>query len=579
MRLAALACLCLLAACAGPGTVAYPQQGVRAAPPRDWRNAEDELSLRMRKLAAELEPRGLRPTPPELRDFVAPGDRRTRRLTVAPRACLTLVTIATRAVHDIDAALYTPEGDLLTADTQPDAHPTIQVCAGDVTRNLYYAVHVYEGAGSLLMVPFVSDRPSLERAASILASRPAVADLSGGATGGVQLIASFADGLRRRGFEASEAPVQLSLSAEQQVRVGFQVAAGYCYTAAGFVMSGETSLQLRVVDDEGQEVARDSGKAETAVAQFCARHPGQYAAELQGGEEGGTVVVAFYRASDAEVGGQSGLWLGDRPLAKPSTLPLSEALSRTEASARTDGYRLATPAREGRVERGEATSVPVELRGKTCTRIHAVGGRGVRELELRVADAEGATLAEARGDALGTYAHVCTEKPQHAVVEVHARAGYGRFAVQLFAANLSVFPKGASPAVSAEFRQAARQARAAGYRPHRSFTAGPLRLDTDLDAQRAALQWGLVPGLCLRAYLLSADLGLSGRLLGDGKTVDFTRPAAGPARVCRSPGSGVEHVRLELSRPPQRDAWLMLYERGEPSDAPGAKAAASTPPR
>ena len=109
-----------------------------------------------------------------------------------------MVAIASRGVHDMDAAVYSPEGELLAADSQPDAHPTIQVCSGEQEARLYYVVHIYEGAGAYLMVPFAGGSEQLEAGARVLGGRPATARLGERDEGDLDRVAAFRDGVMRR---------------------------------------------------------------------------------------------------------------------------------------------------------------------------------------------------------------------------------------------------------------------------------------------------------------------------------------------------------------------------------------------
>ena len=151
-----------------------------SAEPGGWRSSEDELAVQMRAIAQQLGAAGLEADRQEFRGFLTTGARTTHKFNLPARGCATLIAIASRGVHDMDAALYSPEGDVLAVDTQPDAHPTMQVCNGDEARTIYYALQVYEGAGSFVIGMFMGEQATLERAAKVLGARPTIARLGHG---------------------------------------------------------------------------------------------------------------------------------------------------------------------------------------------------------------------------------------------------------------------------------------------------------------------------------------------------------------------------------------------------------------
>jgi len=552
----------LLLACAAPAQPPPRTAGTSSPESRSWMDEHDELSALMQGIQKELEPVGLTAQREGFGGFLSNGARATHPVHVAEHECLTLIAIGSRAVHDMDSALYNPEGDVLAVDSQPDPHPTIQVCAGERPEDLYYALQVYEGAGSFLMVAFAGKPESLDAVSKKLGIRPALARLDEPSTDAPSRVAAFRDGLSRRGFEPLEAPVRVPLVQDQRMRVALPVEPGQCYTAAGFALAGVQNVDLRVLDDEGAEVARDESQEEDASAQFCATRKAEYAAELYGARAAGAALLLFFRGDAALLGGQSGLWLGERPLTPASTVPLSDALVEVTRRATQDGWKALGATLQGRLAPGQAISHIISLPPRRCARIQAVGGPGVRRLELMALNANGQTLAAAQGRADSTYVHVCANGAREVELQLRAAEGAGSFALALYQTPLSnVAPPGADERTSAALQQALRNAHDAGFEVHADFQKGP----HELSLRSAQPQSLPISGEahCVRAYVVSDDPSLHASLLVAGKRVeDAAVEHDVPVRFC-APGNAEEKdLELQVSTAAARaEAFVLVLVR------------------
>ena len=535
-----------------------------SAPRRGWREADDEPSRTMRTVARLLEPLGMSGSHEGFAGFLSTGARATHPLRVPEQTCATLVAIASRAVHDMDATLYSAEGEAIASDAQPDAHPALQICTGPKPITLYYALQVYDGAGTYLVVPFFGKPATLEAAATLLGAKPGVARLDSPTAGGPSRIASFREGLERRGFERVRDDVRFPLQRDQRLRVPMPVEPGQCYTAASFAFEGLDDVNLRVLDEEGAEVARDESGESDASAQFCTEHGGEYAAEVYGTNEPGTALFMLMHATAATLGGSSGLWLGERPLVAASKVPLDDALTEASRRAVRDGYQPATAFVRGRLAPGEAVSHAMPLRARRCARIQVVGGPGLRRLTLTARDAAGALLATSEGGVDSTYVHVCGAA-RELDVQLRAMAGAGPIALAIFdAPEVALTPVGADDRTSAALQQALRSARDAGFVPQADFRAGPKHIllahDTPIALPIA------FAGQCVRAYVVSPDASVRASLMAAGKQAGEPTAPGKPARFCipADDGSreGADDVSVRLSTgAPTADAWLLVVVR------------------
>jgi hypothetical protein len=513
----------------------------------------------MRSVARRLASAALTPSRDAVRGFLTTGGRMTHPIELPRRSCATLVSIASPGVRDMDAAIYSPEGELLAADSQPDARPTIQLCTGNEQRMLYYAVHVYEGAGSFLMVPFVGPQEMLEQAADVLGVKPVVARLDGADFETKTRVSAFRDGLRRRGFDHVQAPLPVALLEDQRLRVPLGVEPGRCYTAAGFALEGLHDVNLRVLDEEGFEISRDQSPEMDASAQFCADRNAQFAVELHGKKGAGESLFLLLGGDASGIGGISALWLGERPLARASTVPLEQVVADLGARAARAGFRGGKTLRQGRLMPGEAVAEPAVIPAGRCVRVHAAGGEGVRMLALRALDAQGATLQAIEGEATTTYVHLCSTETMPVRLQVHALAGSGRYALTWYEAPLArIEPKGADDPLRAQLQQVEKSAQDAGYRPHTRFETGPLPVSLHR-AEPVTIKLEPIAGQCLRAYVVSAERGAFAEFVTGSKRVGQPTQAGEPALFCAGEGSVKLPVELRIaSEEADARAWLWV---------------------
>ncbi|MGD8860569.1 MAG: hypothetical protein PVI30_11205 [Myxococcales bacterium] len=553
-RLVALLLLLVMGCASSPAP--KPRHELQPPQRHGWRQGRDGLSASMRRISERVERGGLSAGRLTFRGFLSAGARSTRAVELPAHTCATLIAIASPGVHDMDAAIYSPEGELLAADSQPDAHPTIQLCTGPRARRLYYVLHVYEGAGAFLMVPFVGDHDALEETTRMLGTRPAIARLGPEETGAVDRVEALRDGLRRRGFEPHEAPLRIAMAHDQHVRSTLRVEPGACYTVAGFALGALGDVALRVLDDEGVVVSRDTLTRGDAAAQFCADRRGLFATELHATRGEGQALLSVFRADTATIGGEHGLWLGERPLRAASPISLAEARAAVTTRADEDGFRNPRSLFEGHLASGEVVRTTVQVPAHRCARIHAVGGKGIRVLRLAVYDEQGDELMRGEGDAQTSYVHVCATRARELSLSVHARGGGGKVALVSHVRRIgSVRPEAGDDRVKAHFLQALRRARDAGYHVHGAFEDGPQLLVLDQGQPRDVI-FGAEAARCVRAYALSEQGRLETILRVDDELV-ASEVAPEHVRYCATTEEPLDVVTVALDTKAAR-AWLMV---------------------
>lgn len=295
----------VLAACQ-PGTGAKPETARGQAS-----SVPSELTGTMDATARALREHGFLAGKSSYAGFLLGGEHVTLAVPIPEGECLTLVAVATEHVRDLDAALYSADGELLAADTESNARPAIQACATGEAR-VYYVMQLYEGSGSFLVVPFYGPRAALAAAAAAIGGRVAFADLVPHRELTEDPLRQLTEGLRKRGYAQVGVDRSFPIVEGERVRLTLPVEAGNCYTLAAFASEGVRAIAVRALDEHGADLSVSDDGAPQAAAQLCAEHAAEYSIESLARVGQGRVTVLVYRTDVITAGGEAGLWLGER---------------------------------------------------------------------------------------------------------------------------------------------------------------------------------------------------------------------------------------------------------------------------
>ncbi|MBW2461519.1 MAG: hypothetical protein JRH11_07720 [Deltaproteobacteria bacterium] len=416
---------------------ASPERGVSSAAPAPesaaWQTGSDPVSLQMQDFGRRLAQAGWATGGPTGRGFLTARGQETTEITIPRGRCATVVAITSRGIRDLDATLFAPSGDVLAEDVEPDAHPTVQVCAApDADRRFYYSLTAYEGIGTYLYASFLGPRGGFGAAAAVVGGQPGVASAGAGEGGRDVRMHGWIEGVARRGFSPEGSPIPVILSNDQRVRVPLGVELGRCYTIIALSGPGLADVDLRILDDAGAEVVIDVSPSADASVQLCSARTASFAAEVHSAIGRGEAQVAIFSAAEARVGGSSGLWLGERQEGRRTGRDVEDVRRASAAVATAAGWRELTRV-AGDLRSGGASMNRLTLPAGRCSLIVADGGRGIGRLVLRVTDRAGHTLAERGGARSSARARLCPDAPTDVSVSLISRRGEGRFTLTHFA--------------------------------------------------------------------------------------------------------------------------------------------------
>lgn len=398
-----------------------------------------------RRLRAELEALGLVPHGDEPVGFLVEGRAEVHRVSAPPGRCLTLAARSATGLRDLDVTLYAPDGRPLAEDIEPDAHPTVQLCAGpDRPRVAHLLVAALAGHGDYRILAYQGDVETLPEVRRVVGGKPGVALSSSGTPADSEraleeAATRFAAGVERAGFLLRAEPLPLEapedgVSFEKPIRV----AEGHCYTVALFHPGPPGSVLVTALDGWGTPLARSDPGEGHAALQWCAGESGYHAVRIDGLDQGGRLAV--WEVEARRVGGGQDLWLG-RPIDPTSdggsTAAAPDPVARFRRALVARGYppprrlgggRLVTgqavegfPTARRRARRGSATG---------CTAYLAAPGDGLISVDLVSREPEGGVITQARAYGSAGAAKVlvrCGPERSASGLRVSADRGAGGF--------------------------------------------------------------------------------------------------------------------------------------------------------
>jgi len=486
--------------------------------------------------------------------FLTHREARSRPIRIGAGTCLTVVAITTRGIRDLDATLHTPAGEVLAEDAEPDPHPTVQVCGGNRGRRLYYTLQAYDGVGQYLYVSFAGPRDSFARAATVVGGRPGVAADEGADVADDLRLRELSAGVARRGFEPHGTPVPVALAEDQRVRLPLEVEHDHCYTVAAFPSDAIQDLDLRILDEVANEIARDASPVTEPAVQICADSDAQLAVEIHAVRGRGVARVAFFAAATASVGGPNGLWLGERASNRASEEPLDVLEGAELAVHRAAGWTSPRRVARGILVAGEAVEHGARLGGGRCWLVAALGGRGVGRLALRLVDAEGHVMTERSEEGPATAARLCLDGAVAPRIQVTMRRGSGDYAVHVLSRSLPTdLPSEIRRADMGAVLDALESAARGGFRAR----AEPIAVRSAGAEGTFRMPLVFASG-CLRVHVVAS--GADGRLRAQveraGRVESRAAGRTAELTTCRRAGDAV----LEVATRPGSQAYVTLAD-------------------
>lgn len=430
----------VLLVAAGCGTTAPPPvtaAGARGAPGRVVPAA---LAARLDAAVQALGPRGFTVLSRDGQGFLLEGDTATHALELPAGACVTVIAVASVAVRDLDARLYSAEGTLLDEDDEPDPHPIVQACVADAGR-AYWTPKMFAGAGAYLFVVLSSSRDVLPHALALVRGETRQ-EISRSRLD--QRLSERVEEIGGRGFAARGEPLALTLGRAETIRVALPVERGGCYTVIALGGDGITALDLEILDEDGVSVSSDAMSGADALTQVCTESEETLSAEVHASAGAGEVRFVVLGAPSETVGGPGRLWLGERR-DRPGVMPIGRVVALAEERLRKGGATLRPTAPPARIQQREIQSHSIQTRAGACTAVVAVGGRGIGRIRVSAFGPEGDPVADPVVGVAWAALQLCPGRTALARVDVEALRGWGEVALVVADGAPAAAARGARP--------------------------------------------------------------------------------------------------------------------------------------
>jgi hypothetical protein len=375
----------------------------------------DALDLSLSAAAQALRDQGFVRGTFQDRGFLPTSGRVARPVLIEPHTCSRFVAVATASIVDLDAALYRADGSALVEDDGSDARPSLELCGGEVGVSAYYALHAYQGVGAYATAQFV--RPAVSgddlMIAQVAGEGSALTDLS--------------KALRRRGFEDAAPRVEFDLSAERPVRIALPVEVGACYTLAVEGAMTLNGVSLRLLADDGRELAFGVATEALASLQYCAERTADLGVEVSARAGQGKVRVGRFRASQSVVGGSHSLWLGEP---SPSSQAWREPAKSTADVRRDLSERGAKTfvLEERALAQGQVEELMVKRSLGACETWRVQVRPGLVAASMRIEGLDGHVYAEADSEGGHASMEFCGRRGPARVMLI-GRTGFGSVTV------------------------------------------------------------------------------------------------------------------------------------------------------
>jgi hypothetical protein len=344
-------------------------------------------------------------------------DPRDFQLNLREGECYAFATLGGPGAVDTDVFLNDDSGTRLSADTRRDRDALVQYCA-PATGNYALQVRMYEGQGPLFTVAYVQ-HPQ----AQAQQPQPVMASSSTAGAGLQENFALLDADMRARGYEGYGDQTTGRLDEGGSRNFEIQLEGGRCYAILAVGDGTVRDLDLRLLNQRGQEVDRDTANDARPTVRVCPERSGNFTMQVAMAGGAGAYVYAPYRWPRGTRGpfGLEGL----------TWVRLSEvtALLGVEGFEPDAGF---TP-ENGRLARQGATAThQVDLSAGQCYAVVVVGGEGVNDLDVTLS--RGGTELASDFGSRNAFPSVrqCVEADGRYTITVTAAQGSGPYHYQIF---------------------------------------------------------------------------------------------------------------------------------------------------
>jgi hypothetical protein len=348
------------------------------------------------------------------------GARETneRQLNLQQGFCYAFASLGGEGTRDTDLSVLDGTGQTMQQDTSTDIDAVVEYCPPATGTYLLRAL-LYTGEGPVFVAGWVQQRQSATN------NTPEPTQVIGDAQQSQGLDERYAlldSDIRARGYEHFGDRAQGQLTQGQDRDFNLELEGGKCYAIVAVGGNSVRDLDLALTDPRGREVDSDEGTDARPIVRVCADDSGTFLMKVKMTQGQGRFVYHAYRWPRGTRGpfGLRGL----------SWVRLSEQVQLLGVEGFEPSANF-TPGRGTLRRQGADAGHNLELPGNECFSIVAVGGDGVRDLDLTLSSGRNDITADGTHDAMPRVTY-CTQSAGTYRLKVEAADGSGDYFYQVF---------------------------------------------------------------------------------------------------------------------------------------------------
>jgi hypothetical protein len=323
--------------------------------------------------------------------------------------CYLVMARAASSVTDADLFAFDAAGAEVARDIGDGSEPSFERCPSE-RETLAVEVRAFAGRGALgvqvLVGPGRDDGTRAETAPSEVST---ALDATQDADDPSLTVGVSAAALARLGFGVPLFVAEHARIAPGDVVTHEAILGPGCSLVMAAASSDQIDVDLYLADTAGRELDADTAVRSSAVVRSCETSPSVRRIAVKAYGREGSYALAIVRA--------------------PASISTFEALRAAEAEApfRARGF-VPRESSDAELAEGEHRSRSIEVAAGRCVAVIAAGGLGIRDVDLVLSDASGATLASDTAPAPYASASACASADASLLVrcEVVAFRGAGR---------------------------------------------------------------------------------------------------------------------------------------------------------
>ena len=342
------------------------------------------------------------------------GQDRNYQLNLQQGTCYAFATLGGEGAQDTDVFLQDGSGNELARDVSAQRDALVQYCP-ETTGAYTLRARMYSGQGPLFTAVY-------SRGTQQQQQQEVIAETSTQGAGLDENFRLLDSDMRARGYEAHGEPSRGQLAQGQERDFSISLEGGKCYAILAVGDSGVRDLDLVLHNASGEQIDRDVETDPRPVVRVCAGSTGSYTMKVKMFSGQGNFVYAAYRWPRGTRGpfGLSGL--------------IYVRLGEVTSLLAVEGYEPdvdATPGQGTLRREGQSRSHNIQLTQGQCYSVLAVGGEGVANLDVTLAQGSTQLASDGTRTAFPSVRH-CAERTGRYSLTVRTGSGSGQYFYQVF---------------------------------------------------------------------------------------------------------------------------------------------------